>query len=361
MQSNNLELYLTLILSELSLGKQKLMKEYFDMDNLRIVEGYTGDIVKILTGQEFQAVKQTILSGAVNKHLEELSKLGMGIITIDSEEYPEILKNIHEPPLVLYYRGDITLLKTDCIAIVGTRFCTRYGTTQAERFAKDLCNAGFTIVSGLAEGIDTYAHKGALSVKGKTIAVMAGGLKTIYPAINANLAREISEQGLLISENVPKFLPKKYAFAKRNRIISGISQGVFVPEMGIKSGAMITLNYANEENRNIFVLPGNVTSSSSAGTNNIIRNLQGACVLEPNDIIKNYNEHSLINDKKTIKNHIQLDIYEKMIYDLLQVEELHFDELLQKTQLEPKKLTSMLTTMEIRGLIKKLAGNFFTV
>ncbi len=359
--NDNREYYLTLILSGLSLGKQKhLVSMFKSLADANYFERYTSDLASILTGDEYQTIREIITTGAVDRHLKGLDKNGIGLITIENIHYPDYLKNIHDPPFVLYYRGDITLLKTDCIAIVGTRVCTRYGIEQTGRFAKELCKAGFTIVSGLAEGIDTYAHKGALEAGGKTIAVLAGGLNTIYPAINVNLAHEISEKGLLISENVPQFLPKGYAFVQRNRIIAGISLGVFVPEMGAKSGAMHTLNFANEEGRMIFVLPGNVTSSSSVGTNNLIKNLQGACVTESNDIIKNYPEHSIVDNQKIARKHQQLDLYEKLICDILKVEELHFDEILQKTKMEPKKLVSLLTTMEIRGLIKKLAGNYYS-
>lgn len=360
---DNLEYYLTLILSELSLGKQKhILSTFDDLDELSRIDNYNGKITKLISAKEFDTLRDIINNNSVRHHLEGVKQNGMGIISIDSEYYPETLRNINEPPLILYYRGDITLLKSDCIAIVGSRVCTRYGREQTAHFAKELSKASFTIVSGLADGIDTHAHRGTLDANGKTIAVLAGGLNTIYPAINADLAREIVQKGgLLISENVPTFLPKGYAFVQRNRIIAGISMGVFVPEMGLKSGAMHTLNYANEEGRMIFALPGNVNSSSSLGTNNLIKTLQGACVTEPADIIRNYPEHQIKVIKEITANYKQLDFYENIIMDALKIEETHFDELLDKTKLEAKKLLGILTTMEIRGLIKKVAGNCYTI
>ena len=360
---DNLEYYLTLILSGLSLGKIKyILSTYEDLLELSNVDKYDTKISKIITSEEFNKLRDTIVNNATKRHLDGIKRNGIDIISIDSEYYPECLRNINEPPLVLYYRGDITLLKSDCIAIVGSRVCTRYGREQASLFAKDLSKAGFTIVSGLADGIDTHAHRGTLDAEGKTIAVLAGGLNTIYPAINTDLAHEIVEKGgLLISENVPTFLPKGYAFVQRNRIIAGISMGVFVPEMGEKSGAMHTLNFANEEGRMIFALPGNVNSSSSKGTNNLIKTLQGACVTEPVDIINNYPEHQISIIKKITENYKQLDVYENIILDALKIEETHFDELLDKTKLEAKKLLGILTTMEIRGLIRKIAGNCYTI
>lgn len=356
-----LEFYLTLVLCDFSLGKQAQIVETFDSINQIVTNGYNGDITKILTSKEYQNLVDIATSGKIQHHLNGLKQNNIGVICIDDKEYPLNLKNIAQPPYILYYKGNIDLLKTDCIAIVGSRVCTRYGADQAEKFAGDLAKADFTIVSGLAEGIDTHAHIGALKAKGKTIAVMAGGLNNIYPAINTNFAKQIVQQdGLLISENVPTFTPKNYSFIQRNRIIAGVSLGVFSPEMGLKSGAMHTINFALDEGRQVFVLPGNVTSSASAGANELIRNLQGACVLEPKDIANNFEGHKIKKQQNTLKRN-QLTIEEQIVLDTLKIQDTHFDELLKKTNLEAKKLNSLLTTMEIRGLIKKLTGNYFGV
>ena len=357
-----LEFYLTLVLSDLTLSKQKQIIYTYDSINQIATRGYDRLISSILTKEEFDRVVDIATSGALKHHLEGIKLNNIGIICIDDDAYPEYLREIHEPPCILYYKGDIKLLKTDCIAIVGSRNCSRYGFDQAKKFASELCNAGFTIVSGLAEGIDSSAHIGALEAKGKTIAVMAGGLNNIYPAINTNLAKRIVDNGgLLISENVPTFIPKSFSFIQRNRIIAGLVLGVFSPEMGLKSGAMHTINFANDEGRQIFVLPGNVTNTTNAGTNNLIKSLQGACVLCPEDIIENFDGHKISpkSEHKTV--HQQLSLEEEIILETLKLQDTHFDELLKKTQLDSKKLKSLLTMMEIRGLIKKLAGNNFGV
>lgn len=357
------EFYLTLVLCELSLVKQRQIIFNYDSINDIVNGGYDKNISQILTKEEYEKLVDVATSGNVARHLEGLKINGIGIISIDDNQYPECLRNIHEPPTLLYYKGNIEILNTDCIAIIGSRICTKYGSDQAQKFARALSKADFTIVSGLAEGIDSYAAQGALSVKGRTIAVMAGGLNNIYPAINTNLAKRIVDNGgVLISENVPTFLPKNYSFIQRNRIIAGLSLGVFAPEMGLKSGAMHTINFALDEGRQVFVLPGNVTSSASAGTNNLICTLQGACVLEPNDIIESFDGHKIAPKEPITKPKTeQLTIEEQIILDVLKLEDTHFDELAKKTNLETKKLSSLLTMMQIRGLIKKLAGNYYGI
>lgn len=357
-----LEFYLTLVLSELSLGKQKQIIYCYDSINELVSNGYDKKAQSILTGDEYYKIVEIATSGALKRHLEGIKYNNMGVISQEDEAFPESLRQLHEPPSVLYFKGNLDLLKSDCIAVVGSRICTRYGAEQAKKFAGTLCRAGFTVVSGLAEGIDTCAHTGALEAKGKTIAVMAGGLNNIYPAINTNLAKQILEEGgLLISENLPSFLPKSYSFIQRNRIIAGLSMGVFSPEMGLKSGAMHTINFALDEGKQVFVLPGNVNSSASAGTNNLIKTLQGACVLEPDDIIANFDGHTLPKEVAKKAPHKQLGLDEQIILETLKVQDTHFDVLLEKTKMDAKKLNSLLTTMEIRGLIKKLAGNNFGV
>ena len=357
-----LEFYLTLVLSELSLNKQKQIIYTYDTINQIVTRGYDKLIQGILTKEEYDKLVDVATSGAIKRHLEGIKLNGIGVICVDDDFYPEYLREIHEPPSILYYKGDISLLKTDCIAIVGSRNCSHYGADQANKFAKELSQAGFTIVSGLAEGIDTNAHIGTLEAKGKTIAVMAGGLNNIYPATNTNLAKRILDNGgLLISENVPNYIAKSYSFIQRNRIIAGMVLGVFSPEMGLKSGAMHTINFANDEGRQIFVLPGNVTNTTNAGTNNLIKTLQGACVLCPEDIIVNFEGHVIKKDSPNKPVHKQLSLDEDLILECLRLQDTHFDELLKKTQMDPKKLKTLLTMMEIRGLIKKLAGNNYGV
>lgn len=361
-----IDAYLLLNLAKISAKKQMLLMEFFgSSENFYNSFKNCKDLDKILLPEEISALFDVDKSNKVETHKKGLSAISVGVICIDDEKYPESLRSIFDPPTLLYYKGDISLLKTDSISIVGTRVCTRYGAEQAHDFAFALSKANFTIVSGLAEGIDSHAHKGALDANGKTIAVLAGGLNKIYPAINEGLSEDILKNGgLLISENPPSYLPKGFNFVQRNRIIAGLSLGVFVPEAGIKSGAFHTVNFANDNGRSIFVLPGRVDSRASEGTNNLIKNLQGACVVCPDDIICEFENHKIASVGKkqnANKPSVQLSMNEQLILNVLKIEELHFDEIAKKTNLDTKTLNSLLTTMQIRGLIKKLAGNFFSI
>ena len=198
-------------------------------------------------------------------------------IKIDSKEYPEQLKNIYNPPLKLYVLGNVDILKKTNIAIVGSRNSSKYGEKIALQFSKNLCENGINIVSGLAIGIDTYAHLGAVITKskGKTIAVLGSSFDEIYPKKNIELAKKIIEKGgCIVTEYPLGTKPQKIHFPQRNRIISGLSKGVLVVEAGEKSGALITADFALEQGKEVFAIPGNISNFTSVGTNNLIK--QGA-------------------------------------------------------------------------------------
>ncbi len=353
------ETFLALSLSGVSSKKQlTLIEKFGDSEALWQKLKCPHQLAPILSETEIKAVTEVVNGTALKDFMYGLQKTGIGFVTIESPNYSQNLSQIFDPPTVLYYRGDVQLLKHLSIAIVGSRTCTRYGAEQATRFAKQLSAAGFAVVSGLAEGIDGHAHRGALEANGKTIAVLAGGLNKIYPAIHAKLAKEIEEKGLLLSENVPNFTPKGFNFIQRNRIIAGISEGVFLPEAGERSGALHTINFANDSGRQVFVLPGPVSSPKSAGSNKLIKNLQGCCVTEPNDIIAQFPGLNLEQKSRKVT---QMTMDESLVFNTLKNEELHYDEILQKTKLDEKTLNSLLTLMEIRALIIRLPGNFFAV
>ena len=202
-------------------------------------------------------------------------------IFIEDKEYPEQLKNIYDPPLKLYVLGNKEILNQKGIAIVGTRKATEYGKKVAFQFAKELCGKGINIISGLAVGIDTYAHMGAIQPKctGKTIAVLGSGLDEIYPKENIDLAKQIIKSGgCIISEYPIGTKPENLNFPQRNRIISGLSEGVLVVEASEKSGSLITADFALEHGREVFAVPGNIYSNVSRGTNNLIK--QGAKLVD---------------------------------------------------------------------------------
>lgn len=287
---------------------------------------------------------------------QNLDKKGVIAVTIYSKDYPESLLNTDCPPFVLYCMGDVNLLKSKCFAIVGTRKITNYGRTITKNLAKGLAMSGFTIVSGLSCGVDTIAHETALENNGKTIAVLAGGFDNIYPDINVNLAKEIAKKGLLVSEIKPNEKAKTYYFPIRNRIIAGLSVGTLITEADEKSGSMYTKNYALEYGRDIFAVPGNITSTASRGTNRIISNGQAKCVCDLDDILADYNVKFVPKEKS-----ISVSFEEQVILDVLGDNELYFQEIADKTKYDTKRLNTLLTTMSLNGLIKKLAGNLYSV
>ncbi len=315
---------------------------------------------KFFSQKEIEKIESIFNSRELEDFMFGLQKIGVKWVSIESKNYSNYLKQIYDPPTVLYYKGDISLLNETSLAIVGARVCSRYGASQTKLFSKQLSRAGFVIVSGLAEGIDSIAQKECVDCGGKTIAVLAGGLNHIYPAINIKLSEEIVEKGgLLISENPPSYVPKAFNFVQRNRIIAGLASGVFVPEASAKSGSLHTITFAIDNGRSVFALPGPVDSTKSAGTNNLIKQLQACCVTEANDIIEQFPNFQKQQEEK--KKAVQLSLDEEIILSTIGEEEMHFDEISQKTGMNAKDLNSKLTRMEIRGLIIRLAGNEFAV
>lgn len=227
------------------------------------VDGMSDKIV-----QNMQKAKDAKL---LEKYEKYILKNDIKIINISDDNYPVKLKNIYAPPITIFAKGDISLLNSKSIAIVGSREPSKYGIYVAEKFSKELSKEGITIVSGLARGIDTFAHVGALSSFGKTIAVLGSGIDVVYPKENAKYYREISEKGLIISEYIVGTAPEFKNFPQRNRIISGLSDGVLVVEARKNSGTMITTDFALEQGKELYVIPGNITSNLSAGTNNLIK------------------------------------------------------------------------------------------
>ena len=341
---------------EISIKKQEMI--------LDVVEDYTlssvlrnQKVVSLLSTEEFHKMvsqgDQKVLDSAV----QNMESAGIKIITIFSENYPKMLKNLPERPMLLYAKGDLSLLDDKCIAMVGTRTPTNYGKLITEKFAKELAQSGFVIVSGLCYGIDEIAHKGALSVNGKTIAVVGSGFNNIYPATNFALANEIAEKGLLLSEYPPSFRAKRYTFPKRNRIVAGLSMGVIITEASIKSGTLHTKEYALEYGKDVFAVPGNVNSTKSELTNSLIRSAQAECMLSADDVIAFYGMTKKAKEKKLVT----LSFDEQVIVDLLKNAERDFDYLVENSKIPVNILNSCLTTLEIRGLIRKLPGKFYAL
>lgn len=258
------------------------------------------------------------------------------------------LSEIDDPPTVLYCKGNIDLLKSDCVGIVGTRKASPYGLKAVDLFARGLSKSGLTIVSGLATGIDGGAHSAALATDGNTIAVLGSGFLHVSPSYHYNMYQQICQKGLVISEYPPDFEATKYTFLNRNRIISGVSKSVLVVEANERSGAISTANHAVRQNRRVFALPGDIYSPSSKGTNALIKN--GAhLVTEPNDIAKFYNLcYSPV--KKQTKT---LDNFTEMVYNCLADGMKSYDQIVEDLHLiNPSQLRGILLDLTLDGFIE---------
>lgn len=299
-------------------------------------------------------------------------------ITIKDKEYPDNLKNIYDPPETLYVRGSIVPEDAIAIAIVGTRLASYYGLSTAERLAYNLALKGVTIVSGMARGIDTSAHRGALNAKGRTIAVLGSGLNCIYPQENEKLAEMIYKSGAVISEFTQDTVPYKGNFPRRNRLISGLSLGVVVVEAGLTSGALITANLALEQGREVFSVPGQANTFNAKGTHRLLR--EGAKLvenaddileeLEPilKDKIKRLNQQHLMEEVNhrpaggegsIARKDIVLSEDEDRIYGFIFSHPTPLEEIIEQGRLHSGRATAILTILEVKGLIKQLEGKMF--
>ena len=271
--------------------------------------------------------------------------------TIEDDIYPQCLKEISNPPLKLYYKGNLDLLKDErLIAVVGTRNPSSYGKLCCEYMVKKMTSANITIVSGFAKGIDSIAHKTSLLAGGKTIAVIASGLDIVYPASNLSLYREIEEKGLILSEYEAGVKPFKFNFPQRNRIIAGLSKGIIVVESKDRGGSLITADLALEFNRDVYAVPGDVFSEYSKGCNNLIRDSKAKSLSNINELLDDYSwkiEEKNINNKYT-QNQL-------LILNSLSSEK-NLDNILIETKIEQTEILAELITLEIMGAIKSIAG-----
>lgn len=291
--------------------------------------------------------------------IEEMNRAGVVAVSLYNKLYPQSLKDIFDPPQVLYCKGDLSLLEKSVkkIAIVGTRKITRYGKDVTKTFATALSNAGICIVSGLARGVDAYAHRAVLDNDGKTIAVVGCGIDVVYPKENQQLYDDIIKSGLIISEYPLGTPVMQFRFPERNRIISALSEGVLITEAGAGSGSMITAECAIDQGKELFVVPGSIFSEQSVGCNEKIKELQACAVTRPEDII---GDTSKSVDKEELT--LQLTLEQVRIIAILEDEEsLHFSEILAKSGLSVTELSALLSEMEIYGLINKLSGNYYAI
>jgi len=326
-------------------------EEIFSLRREDIIRlGLKGDIADSLLDPNKQEQAQRIV--------ERCGKLNIRVISLSHSEYPEMLRYIHDPPLVLYVKG--TIPRGMGIGVVGSRKASGYGMDTAYKLSSELCSEGCVVVSGMARGIDTAAHTGALSVGGKTIAVLGCGPDIPYPRENSGLMDRIASSGAVISEYPPGTEPANFHFPIRNRIISGISLGVLVVEAGLKSGSLITAQTALEQGREVFAVPGNINHYNSTGANMLIK--EGAkLVLSAQDILE---EIPWCNIKLSGKSNEYLDkkkltAEEARIIRLLRYEDLYPEQIGNRTEIPLPDLYSILFELELNGLIgKDITGKY---
>ena len=293
---------------------------------------------------------------------------------MEDEGYPQPLRNIPDPPICLYVRGRLEPTDSVAVAVVGTRRCSHYGREQAILFGQLLARAGFTVVSGLARGIDSHAHRGALQGGGRTIAVLGNGLGSIYPAEHESLAAEVATVGAVLSEFPVESQPAPENFPRRNRIIAGLALGVMVIEGGKTSGALITAGLASEYNREVFALPGRVDNPQlTAGVHRLIRDGQAKLVTCLEDVLDELGQVGEIMRDDTVPSEQagkepaaeaskpvpKLDTEEQAVLDAVTSGVEDADEIVAKTRLQMGQVMSTLTSLQLKGVIRRLPGNRF--
>jgi DNA processing protein len=314
-----------------------------------------------------ESVKKSLHSRDVEAELELVNKHNVRLIPLGATDYPPALATIDVPPRFLYLRGALTDGDANAVAIVGSRQCTSYGMRIAERLAGDLARAGFTVVSGLARGIDGCAHRGALAAKGRTIAVLAGGLSKIYPPEHVELAHDVAASGALLTESAMRMEPMAGLFPARNRIISGLSRAVVLVEANEKSGALITAHHAAQQGREVYAIPGPVDSPASAGTLKLVRD--GAKLIRhARDLLDDLQavapltgpsiEVSAIGSLSPAQLPPGLDDLQLRIWDFLS-ETRNVDDIARRVELSVGDLSGVLMSLELKKAIRRLPGNLY--
>lgn len=360
-----LEDYILLNMVEnLGFNKLKNLLEFYNEPS-RILEASKRDLAAMEGIGDIIAEKIVSLKKQnLDKELRLMEKKGVYAVSVFDSSYPQNLKNSYSPPVILYIKGQINPEDCDAVAVVGSRIPSHYGISNCEKLSADLASRGITVVSGMARGIDTAAHKGALK-SGRTIAVLGSGLNRIYPPENRELADEICEKGAVISEFPMDTPPERFNFPRRNRVISGLSLGVVVVEAAENSGALITANFALEENREVFAMPGRIDSKVSTGTNKLIK--EGAKLIETaDDVIEEIQSNLKYYSKRRKKTNgasagkeVYLTPEENMMKDLLSYDPVYIDELAEKTNMSVDKVAGLLVKLEIKNIIMELPGKNF--
>ncbi len=301
-----------------------------------------------------ERVAQMRASVDLDKYMAKMAAQDIQIVTWEDEHYPERLKEIEQPPPVLYMRGTLTSEDAWAVAVVGTRRVSAYGRQVAEELAACLANNGVTVVSGLARGVDAIAHQSVLKAGGRTIAVMGCGVDRIYPPEHTRLAEKVMASGALLSDYAPGTPPDAANFPPRNRIISGLSMATVVVEAGETSGALITAQFAADQGREVFAVPGNILAAQSKGTNRLIA--QGAHpMLSTNDLLDILNLRR-VTEQREVRKILPGNEIEAKLLSVLTHEPLHMDDIRNQTGLPIERVSATLVMMELKGLVRQVGG-----
>ena len=328
--------------------------------NLTAVASLRKESLAALSGEGRQHLEEL-----ANKEIERAAEKNIAIIPCDDPLYPALLKNIHDPPVVLYVLGAPELLNCRGLGIVGSRAATHYGKDIAQQMAGSLSRQGFTIISGLALGIDTAAHNGALAAEGKTIAVLGCGLDIVYPPSNHNLYKRIASAGAVVSEYPLGTKPDSFRFPARNRIISGLSLGIVVVEAANRSGSLITASHALEQGREVFAVPGRIDSVKSAGTHTLLQ--QGAKLVHSiNDIVEEFpanvfqqsvEEAGMEEDEQVFFENLSQE--EAELFEFIGVYPRTFDEIIKESGFTAQRTNEVLLLLELKGMVQTLPGKSY--
>lgn len=319
-------------------------------EQLSTVKGVSSNLAREIASHDYRP--------AAERECELSARCGCRVVDFLADGYPPLLREIHDPPPYLYVHGSLDGIDP-AIAIVGSRRASSYGLMNTERLSNELSAQGFTVVSGMARGVDTAAHRGALKCGGRSIGVLGCGIDVIYPPENRRLFDEMKEQGALVSEFPLGTLPLAENFPRRNRIISGISRGVLVVEAAEKSGSLITAQFALEQGREVFAIPGNINLQSSRGTNRLIK--QGAKLVESvADILDELPDRSPQTQPGRPRR-CELAPEEAAVLALFSREPLHIDEIIATSALTVGEVSAILLRLELKGVITQLPGKHFAI
>ena len=313
--------------------------------------------IKTQTVENFVAAKKNVNPEEV---LENVLAKGIKVLTLEDSNYPYLLKQIYDMPAVLYIKGDIDSCNLDkTLAIVGSRRASFSIREILDRLISDFYGTDITIVSGGAAGVDTYAHKAALKNNLKTIAVLGNGFDYIFPSSNKQLFKDIEINGAVITEYYPAQNPDKWTFPARNRIVSGLSKGTLIAEAGLKSGALITARLCLEQNRELMCIPGQITNPNTEGVHKLLK--EGAGIVTCAEDVLNLLNWRQERNTGNLKNDFKIELLdnERQIYEILNLEAKQFDEILNESKINVNELMVLLTTMELKGIIKQLPGQKF--